>query len=173
MTDDLQLLVKALKTLDDRLVTCMRCGMCQAVCPVYGATLLEGDVTRGKIALLNNLAHELIDDPADVNDKLRRCLLCGSCEAQCPSGVKIMDIFLDARQIVTSYLGLSPVKRLIFRTLLPNPGLFGALMRLAGSMQGLVVRPEGNAQGTVVAPLLAPLLGERHMPGSWGRASCC
>ena len=41
-------LATMLQELDDNLVSCMRCGLCQSVCPVYGATLKEADVARGK-----------------------------------------------------------------------------------------------------------------------------
>ena len=164
MTDDLELLTKALRTLDDRLVTCMRCGLCQAVCPVYGASLMEADVTRGKIALLRNLAYRLIESPEDVDEKLRRCLLCGACESQCPSGVRIVDIFLDARHIVSSFLTLSPVKKVIFRALLPNPKLFNALLGLARPLQGFMTVPGDKVQGTETIPALNSVLGSRQVP---------
>jgi glycolate oxidase iron-sulfur subunit len=161
---DIRSLADALMELDDKLIACMRCGLCQAVCPVFGATMLEADVTRGKIALLENLAHRMIDDAQAVNDKLGRCLLCGSCQVNCPSGVSIMDIFMQARHIVTGYLGLSPAKKLIFRSLLANPGLFNAITRLGFPFQGLVLRRQNNAQDTARAPLLAKFIGERHIP---------
>jgi len=162
--NDVNSLADALMELDDKLIACMRCGLCQAVCPVFGATMLEADVTRGKIALLENLAHKMIDDPEAVNEKLGRCLLCGSCQVNCPSGVNIMDIFMKARHIVAAYLGLSPVKKLIFRSLLANPGLFNALTRLGLPFQGIVMRKQHNAQETVCAPLLSKFIGERHIP---------
>ncbi|HEU6438198.1 MAG TPA: 4Fe-4S dicluster domain-containing protein, partial [Nitratidesulfovibrio sp.] len=57
---DLTKLAKLLQELDDQMVGCMKCGMCQAVCPVFAETMKEADVTRGKIALLENLAKEMI-----------------------------------------------------------------------------------------------------------------
>lgn len=162
--DDLNLLANALMALDDKLAACMKCGLCQAVCPVYGSTLMEADVTRGKISLLENLAHRLIENPEAVSEKLERCLLCGSCQANCPSGVSILEIFMDARAIVAAYKGLSPVKKTLFRTLLPNPRLFEALMRVGAPLRKLFLKPENIPQQTVCAPLLAPFLGDRHMP---------
>jgi glycolate oxidase iron-sulfur subunit len=156
-------LADTLMELDDKLISCMKCGLCQAVCPVFGATMLEADVTRGKIALLEDLAHKMIADPEAVNDKLGRCLLCGSCQANCPSGVDIMEIFMKARQIVADYLGLSPVKRLVFRFLLANPKLFNTLMRLGVPFQGLVMRRQETVQGTACAPLLSKFIGDRHI----------
>jgi glycolate oxidase iron-sulfur subunit len=49
---DIKKLVSMLKELDDLLTGCMRCGMCQAQCPVFAHTGRETDVTRGKLALL-------------------------------------------------------------------------------------------------------------------------
>ena len=94
---DITRLANTLMKLDDKLCDCMRCGLCQAVCPVFGATMKEADVSRGKLALLDNLAHEMIKDVDAVDEKLNRCLLCGSCQANCPSGVKFLDIFMEAR----------------------------------------------------------------------------
>ena len=162
--DELTLLANALMALDDKLAACMKCGMCQSVCPVFGETMMEADVTRGKLTLLEKLAHRLIEDPDAVNEKLNRCLLCGSCQANCPSGVSILEIFMEARAIVASYKGLSPLKKAIFRTLLPNPKLFGFLLKIGAPFQGLAMRDDNNAQGTATcSPLLRPFLGERHM----------
>ena len=160
---DLKKLAKRLMTLDDRIIACMKCGMCQAVCPMFGATMMEADVARGKLALVDNLAHEMIADPDAVADKLGRCLLCGSCEANCPSGVKIMDIFMEAREIVNTYLGLHPVKKMVFRALLPYPGLFNFAMRVGAPMQRVIFRSNKDTQNTACAPMLNFMLGDRHI----------
>jgi glycolate oxidase iron-sulfur subunit len=47
---------------------------------------------------------------------------------------------------------------------LANPGLFNTLTRLGLPFQGIVMRKQHNAQGTACAPLLAKLIGERHIP---------
>jgi len=48
-----------MQELEDQLVVCMRCGLCQAVCRLFAATGREADVARGKLALLDGLAHSL------------------------------------------------------------------------------------------------------------------
>ena len=156
-------LAQRLLVLDDRITDCMKCGMCQAVCPMFGATGMEADVARGKLALIDNLAHEMLKDPAAVAEKLGRCLLCGSCQAACPPGVKIMEIFMEAREIVNEFLGLHPVKKMIFRTLLAKPELFNFAIRVGAPMQGLMFKKSGDAQGTVCAPFLNFMLGDRHI----------
>ena len=140
--------------LDDKLASCMKCGFCQAFCPVFDTTGKEGDVTRGKIALVENLAHLIIQDPEAVNEKLSRCLLCGGCQFSCPSGVPTLEIFMEARAIVTAYLGLSPVKKAIFRKLLPNPRVVDTLLRAGSPFQKLLLKDEQNPQKTACAPLL-------------------
>lgn len=161
--NDLNRLASQLMKLDDRIIACMKCGLCQAVCPMFGATMMEADVARGKLALVDNLAHKLISDPEAVADKLNRCLLCGSCQANCPSGVKIMDIFMEAREVVTAYVGLHPMKKIIFRTLLPNAKLFNLAMRIGAPCQGILFRKAQSPQGVSHAPLLSGIIGPRHI----------
>ncbi|WP_367117318.1 4Fe-4S dicluster domain-containing protein, partial [Desulfovibrio sp.] len=38
---DLQKLARRLLALEDRIAACMKCGLCQAVCPMFGATMME------------------------------------------------------------------------------------------------------------------------------------
>ena len=40
-------LANQLKELEEQLVVCNRCGMCQSVCPLYEQTRRESDVARG------------------------------------------------------------------------------------------------------------------------------
>lgn len=151
-----------MKELDDQLVSCMRCGMCQAVCPVFGETGLESDVTRGKLALLDGLAKEILDDPESVNQKLNKCLLCGTCASNCPSGVHVMDIFLKARSIITGYKGLPPAKKAIFRGLLAHPELFGLVAKIGSRFQGIFTKNVDEMIGSSCARFNFPGIGGRH-----------
>ncbi|WP_419784928.1 (Fe-S)-binding protein [Pseudodesulfovibrio sp.] len=159
---DIHQLAQMFKELDDQLVNCMRCGMCQAVCPMFAQTGREADVARGKIALLEGLASEMLSDPEGVNEKLNRCLVCGTCQANCPSGVKVMDIFLKARAIMTGYFGLSPVKKAIFRGLLKNPKLFNTLVGMGSKFQGLFTKRQDELLGSSCARFNAPIIADRH-----------
>lgn len=159
---ELRELVRLLKQIDDQLVTCMRCGTCQAFCPIYKETGLEAHVARGKIALLERLADETLRDPAGVKERLDLCLLCGSCEANCPSGVKVMDIFFKARAFLTGYFGLPPVKRAIFRGLLANPRLFDSVLSLGAKFQGIFTKPVNDMLGSSCARVFSDLIGDRH-----------
>lgn len=162
---DLHELARMLEELDDQMVSCMKCGMCQAVCPVFAETGKESDVTRGKIALVDDLAHEMIQDPEGVKESLNKCLLCGSCAANCPSGVNVMEIFLKARAVVNGYLGLSAAKKAIFRQMLTRPGTFNTLVNLASKFQGMFTKPVGGAQGTSCARFKISGVEDRHFKG--------
>ena len=159
---DMHKLAEMFKKLDDQLVNCMRCGMCQAVCPLFRETGRETDVTRGKLALLDGMASQLLQDPEGVNEILNRCLLCGTCQANCPSGVRVMDIFLEARAILTGYFGLSPVKKVIFRGMLANPRLFNALTSMGSKFQGIFTKKVDDLLGSSCARFNAPVVADRH-----------
>jgi len=160
---DLNQMLKLLGELDDQLVACMRCGLCQSVCAVYAETGREADVARGKIALLEFLGHAMLKDAKGVKDRLDNCLLCGACQAACPSGVRTLDIFLKARAIVTAYIGLSPAKKAIFRGMLTKPKLFNSVLSLGSTFQGVFTKPVNDFIGSSCAKFLSPLLGDRHL----------
>lgn len=159
---DLAALRNLLRRLEEELVVCMRCGMCQAVCPVFARTGREADVARGKLALLDGLLQAMIADPVGVRDRLERCLLCGSCAANCPSGVNVLGIFLQARAILAGYLGLPPAKKAIFRRLLAHPRVLDRALEFASVFQRLLSRPVNEVVGTSCSRIQTPILAGRH-----------
>jgi glycolate oxidase iron-sulfur subunit len=161
---DVKQLSELLETLEDRMAACMQCGMCQAVCPLYRESGLEMDVARGKIALVRNLAREILDEPRAVKTRLERCLLCGSCAAGCPSGVDVMEIFVRSRMIISGYLGLSAFKKAVFRGILSRPGVFDFSLRAAAGMQGIFAKTADSEMGTFCSRIPAKALKERHFP---------
>ncbi len=155
-------LARLMRELEDQLVVCMKCGMCQSVCPVFDQTGREADVARGKLALLNGLMEKMFDDPEGVYQRLNKCLLCGSCAANCPSGVSVQEIFLKARAILTGYMGLPPAKRLILKGMLANPRLFDRLTEWGARFQKVLTRPVNDIVGTSCARVMSPLIQGRH-----------
>lgn len=160
---DMKELADRVKALEKQLGICVSCGMCQSVCPVFRQTRREADVARGKISLLTGLMENMFSDVRGVDERLNRCLLCGSCAANCPSGVSAVEIFIKARAIVAEYTAFSPVKKLIFKKMLANPGIFDTLALWAGKLQGVFIRNEANAQGTSCARLTASIFRDRHI----------
>jgi len=159
---DMKALAGLVKELEDGLTVCMRCGMCQSVCPVFAETGREADVARGKLALLDGLIREMFKDPKGVNELLSRCLLCGSCAANCPSGVNVLEIFLKARAILAGYMGLHPAKKVVFRGMLAHPGFFNKVLKWGARLQGIFVKPADDLLGTSCVRFISPL-SERHI----------
>ena len=155
-------LTTLMRELEEQLVVCMRCGMCQAVCPLFMETGLEADVARGKLALLDGLLQEMFKDPKGVFERLNRCLLCGSCAANCPSGVSVLEIFIKARAILTGFMGLSPAKKVILRGMLSRPGIFDCMVEWGSKFQKVFTRPANELIGTSCSRLVSPLLKNRH-----------
>jgi glycolate oxidase iron-sulfur subunit len=158
----MEALARLMRELEDQLVVCMKCGMCQSVCPVFDQTGRESDVARGKLALLSGLMESMFDDPEGVYQRLNKCLLCGSCAANCPSGVSVQEIFLKARAILAGTMGLSPAKRLILRGMLANPALFDRMTEWGARFQKIFTRPVNEVVGTSCARVMSPLLQDRH-----------
>jgi Fe-S oxidoreductase len=82
----------------EQILQCSRCGLCQAVCPVYGATLRPSYNARGKMLLLK----EVMDGKIALNDELIetlfQCTTCASCAENCPSGVNVPEIIKQVRK---------------------------------------------------------------------------
>jgi glycolate oxidase iron-sulfur subunit len=149
------------RELEDQLAACTRCGMCQAVCPLFRETGREAGVARGKLAILKGLMQEAFREPLRSLEELSCCLLCGSCEANCPSGVRVLEIFLKARAILSGYLGLPPAKRLAFRNLVAHPARLDRFLAWVARLQGLVIKPADALLGTSCARFTSPL-ADRH-----------
>ena len=160
---DMRELATLMKELKDQLALCMRCGTCQSVCPLFAQTGREADVARGKLALLDGLLQEMFKNPEGVYDRLDRCLLCGSCAAACPSGVKVLDIFIKARVILTTYVGLPWTKKIILRKILSHPRTFDLLLQWSSKFQKLFFRPVNDTLKTSCVRFLPSLLSERHI----------
>ncbi|MFH1154707.1 MAG: (Fe-S)-binding protein [Pseudomonadota bacterium] len=156
-------LASQVKQLEEQLVVCIRCGMCQAVCPLFEQTRRESDVARGKLALLDGLMKNMFTDPDGVSQRLNKCLLCGSCAANCPSGVNVVEIFIRARAILAEFSGLSPAKKAIFRRMLGRPETFDRITEWAGRFQSLFIKSDNNLQGTSCARIISPLISGRHL----------
>ncbi len=82
----------------DQVLKCSRCGFCQAVCPVYGATLRPAYNARGKMLLLKEVMEGRIDLGDELIETLFQCTTCASCAESCPSGVNVPEIIKAVRK---------------------------------------------------------------------------
>jgi glycolate oxidase iron-sulfur subunit len=160
MTVAIDRIAQSLRALDTLLSACTRCGACQAVCPVFSRTGREADVARGKLALLDGLAAKLFETPDGVMERLDRCLLCGTCAARCPAGVRLMEIFALSRIIIKDATGLPPLQRAALRMILAAPKRFNRLLGVAARVQHLA---RGARCGeTAAIPVGPPRIRDRH-----------
>jgi glycolate oxidase iron-sulfur subunit len=115
----------------DGLNACIHCGICLPACPTYKATGSEAESPRGRLYLMQKLLTEEITAEA-VEPHLDNCLACHGCETVCPSGVQYGKLLMETREVLAhSDRSLEHrFKRLIFRWLLPKPGL----LRLGGTL---------------------------------------
>ncbi|MBU1168446.1 MAG: (Fe-S)-binding protein [Proteobacteria bacterium] len=156
-------LLHLLKDIETACSTCNRCGMCQSVCPVFLQSKYEGDVARGKLALLDGLSREILTRPDRVLDRLNRCLLCGACERCCSRNVPLVEIFIKARVMITTYTGLNPLKKVIFRFVLTRPALFETIVTYLSRLQGLFLNTASPEKNVKITRGIIPSLKGRHV----------
>lgn len=87
---------------------CIKCGLCQASCPVCRELLLEKYTPRGKVQLARYYLKGELQPSDRIRDVFARCLLCGACAVTCPSGVDLRKVFLGMREKMTQERGLHP-----------------------------------------------------------------
>ncbi len=86
------------KEFKEQIQRCSRCGFCQAVCPVYGATLRPALNARGKMLLLKEVLEGRLPLDQELVESLFQCTTCASCANSCPSGVEVPEIIKAARR---------------------------------------------------------------------------
>ncbi len=86
------------KKFREQILQCSRCGFCQAVCPVFGATLRPAYNARGKMLLLKEVMDHKIPLDDALIETLFQCTTCASCAENCPSGVNVPEIIKQVRK---------------------------------------------------------------------------
>lgn len=85
--------------------SCIKCGMCKTLCPVFKVLKEESVSPRGKAIILSD----------KIMDKIIfQCNLCKGCEQKCPLDIKICDGVRKAREaMVLKGKGLKANKEMI------------------------------------------------------------
>jgi len=97
---------------------CIKCGLCIAHCPVYKELLVEEATPRGKVQLARHLSEGNLELSNDVKEAFfSTCLLCGSCVANCPSGVHGDHLFSGVRWRAVQRYGIDWKKKMMFQLL--------------------------------------------------------
>lgn len=112
-------------TPDEAYRHCLRCGLCDASCPVYRESLIESDSPRGRVALVKALAEDSLEPTPRYADRIYRCTLCAACGEICPSGVEMEALLLGARAELATHGFLSPATQRLADSLLTAHNISG------------------------------------------------
>ncbi|MBM3299959.1 MAG: (Fe-S)-binding protein, partial [Deltaproteobacteria bacterium] len=123
--------------LKEDLYHCLKCGMCQQVCPTFRVMKQEYFAPRGRVQIIKHyLEGDLRVSPV-FQKAVMSCMLCDACGAMCPSGVRIEQVFRNMRREIASVIGPGLKKRALF-TALQGGSLMRAGARVAGIGQKLL-----------------------------------
>ncbi|MFH0787207.1 MAG: (Fe-S)-binding protein [Pseudomonadota bacterium] len=106
---------------EEEVSTCIKCGSCLSVCPIYLETGQETLVARGKLALLAANFSNLLSADRQLYELLSNCLLCGACAENCAGGVRADDLIQKGRSLLMGKAGPGFWKKLLAREILPFP----------------------------------------------------
>ncbi len=79
---------------------CVKCGLCQPVCPTYRVARTEAESPRGRIAFAQSLTNRELAPSASLVRHLDQCLACMSCERVCPSQVRYAELIVATRALL-------------------------------------------------------------------------
>lgn len=128
-----------LDSITEELRKCMKCGNCQAVCPIYKETRKEVGVARGKISLVESILSGEMNMTEGLADRFSLCTTCMACNANCPCGVRFDKIILAARAEAVREKGLHPVKKIAFNAL-KMQRVFDLGMKTGSVFQGMALK---------------------------------
>ncbi len=152
---------------------CVRCGLCNSVCPTYQQSFLEYEGPRGRIAMAKALVEGHLDITDDLVAHWDTCILCDACSAICPAGVRMEPIGQSLRAAVGETKGYAHgrVMNALLRWALPNLKVLRAAVTLGGVYQrtglGRLARSLGLEQALGLAELvemLPPVESEPLVP---------
>lgn len=105
----------------EKLINCMRCGMCLPHCPTYRETFRETASPRGRVALLRKVSEGELAAEERLLEYLALCLDCQACASACPGGVNAGELVADFKCERKGEKGLSFMEELVLRRLVLHP----------------------------------------------------
>ncbi len=109
---------------------CVKCGLCQPVCPTYHVGRSEAESPRGRIAFAQALAGGQAGPTPSLISHLDHCLACMSCERVCPSQVRYGELIVATRQLLLGSRQMTRLQR-VLQGLVRRPRLLRALLVMA------------------------------------------
>jgi glycolate oxidase iron-sulfur subunit len=150
---------------------CMRCGQCRTNCPVFRSYGAETDVARGKLAMLAHYLRPEETPDRELYGRLTRCVNCGRCRLECPSGTDTGYALLEGRQRLLRRVGMPPVKAMAVRGLFGHYGRLRAAAAALRMVQPLAFRARPADPRHVRSIWRLPVIGQRVLlPRLRGRA---
>lgn len=116
---------------------CCRCGQCRSVCPTFAELRDEANAPRGRVTTVAAVQEGQIVSTPDLERSITQCTLCLACVSECPSGVDLERIFLEARRELADRLGVSTVKGAALNLVARHNRLLPAVARMAWAGQWL------------------------------------
>jgi FAD/FMN-containing dehydrogenase/Fe-S oxidoreductase len=102
----------------EHVAACNNCGLCRTqqpalrMCPAFRASHAEAASPRSQVHLLRDVASGRVDPKLWGSEELKAhadlCLHCHLCESECPAGVDVSALMLEAKAASVSRHGLSP-----------------------------------------------------------------
>lgn len=134
---------QTIKEFREETFKCIRCGLCQVVCPIYAELGAEPSVARGKVRLVRELVEGNVDVSPRFKEIMGLCLNCKACVANCPPMVHTDKLVLAARAHIAETEGLPFPVRAALRDFLPSSGMQGFVAKMsylyqASGMQNVV-----------------------------------
>lgn len=90
---------------------CVKCGLCQSVCPVYATESGEQNYSRGKLSLLRGIAEGRLELDEKAVEALSLCVGCGSCQGSCKNEVEYINLLSAARKKINEQKGMPFIKK--------------------------------------------------------------
>ena len=101
------------KELKEEVYKCIKCGLCLTPCPVYNLLRFEGASPRGRVQLIKKILEGKTELSENFQSLLFTCLLCETCTANCPSGLKTDRLMKAMRSEIQERLGTDWQKRML------------------------------------------------------------
>ncbi|MFN2354448.1 MAG: (Fe-S)-binding protein [Desulfopila sp.] len=153
---------KTLQDYEDQIQQCVKCGVCQAHCPVYRENRREGDVARGKIALAASLLENKVGLEQNLERDISMCLMCGSCVDKCPNNVPTSEIVGAIRREITDNKGLSRIGKSVTRVI-ASQALMKTLTKGGALFSPLALKKIPHSSGLRLR-FQTPLMNNRTLP---------
>ena len=107
-----------MKPIEESWDSCVKCGICRSVCPVFKEKKEEPFVARGHITLIQELIKGSIDfSSKKAKNYLGECLLCTTCVESCPNDAHTDLAVVAARITVNKIHGVPLYKKIMAKTM--------------------------------------------------------